>query len=65
MLAPHHGENAQFGVIRRAPEDALDLLELLRREIVLADQIRGVMAGSLMGLLSVSRRLWPSGFPAS
>ncbi len=47
MLAPHDGENSQFGVTRFAAEDAFDLAVLLRREIVLLDEF-GVMAGSLM-----------------
>src|ERR1700722_6004718 len=41
MLAPHDGENAQFRVARLAAENALNLVELLQREIVLGDKFRG------------------------
>ena len=38
MLAPHHGKDAEFGVARRATEQALDVGILVRREIVLRDE---------------------------
>ena len=38
MFAPHHGEDAQFGVIRLAAEDLADALKFLRRQAVLCDQ---------------------------
>ena len=40
MLAPHDGEDAQFGVSRFASKQRLDLLVLLGSEIVLLDQFR-------------------------
>ena len=39
MLAPHHGEDAEFGVIGLASEDFLDALVFLRRQAVLFDQL--------------------------
>ena len=41
MLAPHHGEDAQLGVARRAAEDFLDVGVFLRREVVLGNQFWG------------------------
>jgi hypothetical protein len=31
MLAPHHGEDAELGEVRRAAEDLFDALELVGR----------------------------------
>ena len=56
MLAPHDGENAQFGVTRFASEEGFDLLVLLGSEIVLLTN-SGVILGSLMPVvLGESRR---------
>jgi len=41
MLAPHHGEDAQLGVARRAAEDLLRLGVFVRREVVLGNQLWG------------------------
>src|SRR5438477_1176064 len=41
MLAPHHREDAQLGVIRVAAEDFLDAPEFLWRQAVLLDEFGG------------------------
>ena len=41
MFAPHHGENAEFGKIRVAPEDALDAEIFVRRNTVFGDDFWG------------------------
>ena len=41
VLAPHHGEDAQFGEVRRAAEDGLDARVFLGREAVLGDEFGG------------------------
>ena len=51
MLAPHHGEYAQFGVRRLAAEDLLDVPVFLRSQAVFVIS-SGVMAGSIMGVSS-------------
>src|SRR4051794_9622115 len=38
MLAPHHGKDAEFGEVRLAPEDFLNLLELFPHKAVLFHQ---------------------------
>ena len=38
MLAPHHGEDAQLGVVGLTADDLLDLRVFVRREVVLLDQ---------------------------
>ena len=60
MLAPHHAEDPQLGVIRSAAKNLNHPLILLRREVVLLDQLRrdgrfghreksgGLGAGSLL-----------------
>ena len=40
VLRPHHREDPELGVIRRAPEDLLDALVLVRGEAVGADDVR-------------------------
>ena len=39
MLAPHHGEDAEFGVGGLAAENGDDLLVLVRRELMLRDDV--------------------------
>ena len=41
VLAPHHGEYAQLGVARGAPEDFEHLQVFVWREVVLGDQLGG------------------------
>src|SRR5262245_52395153 len=40
MLAPHHREDAEFGIGRFAAEDALDALVFFGRQAMLLDQFR-------------------------
>ena len=39
MLAPHHREDAEFGVVWFAAEDFLDTREFVRRQVVFLDQL--------------------------
>jgi hypothetical protein len=40
MLRPHHGEDAEFGPVRLAPEQLLQALIFVRRQTVLGHDLR-------------------------
>src|ERR1043166_6236898 len=59
MLAPHHGENPQFGVVRLAFENFLDALEFFPGETVFRHHVgcdRWINSGAAHRRIYISRR---------
>src|SRR5205823_9920962 len=52
VLRPHHGEHGQFEVIRRAPENALDLERLVVGQTESSMHIHPSTLANAMGILA-------------